>query len=58
MHCEHCVRTIENAISELNNVSAVKANLEDCTVNIQYEGDEKMPQLFRETLKEYGYPEC
>jgi hypothetical protein len=26
-------------------------------VNIQYEGGEEMPQLFRETLKEWGYPE-
>ncbi len=57
MHCDHCVKNIENAISQVENVISVKAQLEDSTVNIQYEGSEEMPAIFRETLKEWGYPE-
>ena len=56
MHCAGCVRNVENALSQVDNVVSVKAKLEDSTVNIEYDGNEKMPELFRETLKEWGYP--
>jgi P-type Cu2+ transporter len=56
MHCAGCVRNVENALSQIENVIAVKAKLEDSTVNIQYEGGDEMPKIFRETLEEWGYP--
>lgn len=57
MHCAGCVRNIENAIKQIEGVASVKANLESATVTINYNGDEKLPVIFRETLKEWGFPE-
>jgi len=57
MHCAGCVRNVENAISQIEGVISTKANLEDATVIIKYNGGDDMPELFRETLIEWGYPE-
>jgi len=57
IHCAGCVRNIENAILQIEGVVSVKANIEDASVKIEYNGDSDMPEIFRETLKEWGYPE-
>ncbi len=57
MNCTGCVRNVENAISQVEGVVSVKASLVDSTVIIKYNGGNEMPDIFRETLKEWDYPE-
>ena len=56
MHCEGCVRLVENELQEISGVISAKADLSDQSVTINYDGDENMPQQFRKILNEAGYP--
>ncbi len=57
IHCGGCKRNIETAISQIEGVQSVNADIETHLVTIAYNGNEELLQEFRETLKEWGYPE-
>lgn len=57
MDCGGCKRNIENAISEIDGVSHVSADLNSKIVTITYEGNPMMPKIFRAVLEDYGFPE-
>jgi copper chaperone CopZ len=57
MHCEGCVRLVENELKEIPGVVSAKAVLFDQSVTINYNGDESMVQQFRNILTKVGYPE-
>lgn len=57
MECGGCKRNVENAISEIDGVDEVTADISTKTVTITYEGDDIMPNVFRGVLEETGYPE-
>ena len=57
IHCGGCKRNIETAISQIEGVKSVNADIETHLVTIAYNGNEELLQEFRETLKEWGYPE-
>lgn len=57
MDCGGCKRNVENAISQVDGVSSVAADLNSKTVTINYEGDDVMSKVFRRVLEEWGFPE-
>ena len=57
MHCEGCVRLVENELQEIPGVISAKADLSDQSVTINYDSDENISQQFRNILNEAGYPE-
>jgi copper chaperone len=57
IHCGGCKRNIETAISQIEGVQSVDANIESHLVTIIYNGEESLLQEFRETLEDWGFPE-
>ncbi|MFH0866866.1 MAG: heavy-metal-associated domain-containing protein [Bacteroidota bacterium] len=57
MDCGGCKRNVENAISEIDGVSSVVADLATKSVTIKFDGDDIMPKIFRGVLEEWGFPE-
>jgi copper chaperone len=55
MSCGHCVKAVEGSVGELNGVSAVKVNLENKTVDIEYNGAEVTLDVIKETIDDQGY---
>lgn len=55
MHCDHCTRTIELEVGELQGIQSVKANLDTKKVQITFDApanEEKIKAL----LAEINYP--
>jgi copper chaperone CopZ len=57
IHCGGCKRNIETAISQIEGVQIVNADIDTRMVTIAYNGNEELLQEFRETLEEWGFPE-
>lgn len=55
IHCGQCVRTIEMELGELKGVTAVKADLDTKTVQVDYQAPATLEQI-KDTLKEIDYP--
>lgn len=55
MSCEHCVRTIENELGELDGINSVHADLNDKSVSISID-DTMAWDTVLELLKEINYP--
>lgn len=55
LKCGGCAKTITNKLSDLDNITDVKVDIEESSVTFSYknEGDLK---LVMDTLKENGYP--
>jgi len=49
IHCVHCVHTIEMELGDLKGVTAVKADLETNTVQIDYQDPATLEQI-KDTL--------
>lgn len=58
IHCAGCVRNIKNALSQVEGVHEVDADIESGNVTINYEGDDSKLNVFNETLEEFGFPVC
>ncbi len=54
MTCEHCVRTVKNAVSSLEGVSKVEVSLQDGLVKVQMEKDVPLADIKR-SIEEWGY---
>ena len=57
MDCGGCKRNVENAISDIDGVNSIIADLTAKTVTINYDGADVMPKVFRWVLEEWGFPE-
>lgn len=55
MSCGHCVKSVEGSVGGLNGVSSVKVNLENKTVDVEYNADEVKLDLIKETIDDQGY---
>lgn len=55
MSCGHCVKAVEGSVGELNGVSSVKVNLENKTVDVEYNENEVKLDLIKETIDDQGY---
>lgn len=55
MSCGHCVNSIEGSVGELNGVSKVKVNLENGTVDVEFNDKEVTLEKIKETIDDQGY---
>ncbi len=55
MSCGHCVKAVEGSVGELNGVSSVKVNLENKTVNVEYNEEKVKLETIKETIDDQGY---
>jgi copper chaperone len=53
--CEHCVKTVNGALSALPGVDAVSVDLTSKTVRLRYEPAQVTLERIEETLDEAGY---
>jgi copper ion binding protein len=54
MTCQHCVRTVKNALSSLDGVSDVEVHLETGTVKVNLSKDVAFEEL-KKSIEEWGY---
>lgn len=54
MTCEHCVRTVTNALSSVKGVSRVEVSLETGRARVELEEDVPLEELKR-AVEEWGY---
>ncbi len=55
MTCVHCVKTIEGSVGELEGVSGVKVNLQDGTVDLEFDTAVVSLDDIKATIDEQGY---
>ncbi|WP_456277004.1 copper chaperone CopZ [Bacillus sp. AK128] len=55
MSCGHCVKAVEGSVGQLSGVNEVKVNLEDGTVNVEYNATEVSLEKIKETIDDQGY---
>lgn len=53
--CEHCVRTIESELGEIEGVFQVEADVESGIVDIQFEDPVSIEEI-EEVLDDIGFP--
>jgi len=53
--CDHCIRSIQNELSELDGVTSVKGDVKNKTAMVEWEDPASM-EMIMQTLKEIGYP--
>jgi copper chaperone len=54
MSCNHCVNSIEKSVGSLSGVSAVKVDLANNEVSVEFEQEETLQQI-KETIEDQGY---
>lgn len=55
MSCGHCVAAIEGSVGELKGVQAVKVNLEEGLVEVDFDNSKVTLAQIKETIDEEGY---
>jgi copper chaperone len=55
MTCEHCVKCIQDAVSELDGVMTVAVDLEENKVTVGYDIAVVTMQTIKETIEDQGY---
>ncbi|MEM5011016.1 copper chaperone CopZ [Niallia taxi] len=55
MSCGHCVKAVEGSVGELKGVSAVKVNLEQGQVDVEFNDKEVSLAMIKETIDDQGY---
>ena len=54
MTCQHCVRTVTNALSSVEGVSKVEVSLQDGKARVELERDVPFEEL-KKAVEEWGY---
>lgn len=55
MHCEHCVSRVKTALTEMDGVKSVDANLEDGRAVVAFEKGKVEPSKLVEAINALGY---
>ncbi|MDR0139855.1 copper chaperone CopZ [Metabacillus idriensis] len=55
MSCNHCVKAIEGSVGELNGVKSVKVDLNEGTVDVDYNPNEVNVAVIKEAIDDQGY---
>lgn len=55
MSCGHCVKAVEENVGELAGVSAVKANLDQNEVSVEFDNGEVTLEQIKEVIEDQGY---
>lgn len=53
MSCQHCVKEVKNALSQLEGVRSVEVDL--ATKKVEIEGDSLQDAILKEAVEEAGY---
>ncbi len=54
MSCEHCVRTVKNAVSSIEGISKVEVFLDTGTVKVEMEKEVPFEDI-KKAIEEWGY---
>jgi copper chaperone len=54
--CEHCERTVKNALTPLDGVNAVEVNIPEHLVRVDFDDTRANVAQFQEVLQEEDYP--
>ncbi len=55
MSCGHCVKAVEGSVGELSGVSTVTVNLNEGTVDVEFNASEVSLEAIKETIDDQGY---
>lgn len=55
MTCGHCVKSVEGSVGKLAGVNEVKVNLENGTVDVEFNNAEVTLDQIKDTIDEQGY---
>ncbi|TCL70923.1 copper chaperone [Hydrogenispora ethanolica] len=55
MSCQHCVKSVKQAVGALAGVSGVEVDLAAGQVTVNYDGDRVQLTAIREAIEEQGY---
>lgn len=55
MSCGHCVKAVEGSVGKLEGVSAVKVDLDNGKVNVEYDSSKVNLGEIKETIDDQGY---
>lgn len=55
MSCGHCVKAIENSVTEISGVDNVQVHLENGTVDVEFNKDVVEVQQITKTIEDQGY---
>ncbi|MEH6889811.1 copper chaperone CopZ [Bacillus sp. JJ864] len=55
MTCNHCKMAVTNALSELAGVQNVEVNLQEGTVNVEYDEAKIDVEKMKEAIEDQGY---
>ncbi|PEA54149.1 copper-binding protein [Bacillus pseudomycoides] len=55
MTCNHCKMAVTNALSELAGVQHVEVNLQEATVNVEYDEAKVDVEKMKEVIEDQGY---
>ncbi|PLR97546.1 copper chaperone CopZ [Bacillus sp. T33-2] len=55
MSCGHCVKAVEGSVGKLDGVSNVKVNLQDGTVDVDFNSEQVSLAEIKETIDDQGY---
>ncbi|MGG0717136.1 copper chaperone CopZ [Robertmurraya massiliosenegalensis] len=55
MSCGHCVKSVEGSVGKLDGVSAVKVQLENGTVDIEFDSNKVTLDTIKDTIDDQGY---
>ncbi|AEI37255.1 MAG: copper ion binding protein [Zymomonas mobilis subsp. pomaceae] len=55
MHCEHCVKAIENGLGQLDGITEVKVSLKNKAVTVDYSAEKITEEAIRKEIEDLGY---
>lgn len=55
MTCNHCKMAVTNALTELTGVQNVEVNLQEGTVNVEYDEAKVDVEKMKEAIEDQGY---
>ena len=55
MSCNHCVNAVEGSVGKLSGVTAVKVNLAEGLVNVEYDKNQVALETIKDTIDDQGY---
>jgi copper chaperone len=55
MSCGHCVNAVEGSVGKLDGVSSVKVDLENKSVDVEFNADVVTLDSIKETIDDQGY---
>lgn len=55
MSCGHCVKAVEGAVGPMEGVNSVKVNLENGTVDVEFDSAKVTLDQIKEAIDDQGY---